>query len=117
MAINFATPTPKKLLDAFKKAIDEGHIVTWQYDDAGDFTHTPDQWKYRAWLRPVIYEGSQLTFNFIGRRDEKTTKALYGVYHGRFIESMLTHFDDLFSIAAATAGVTNADLLGGSKVA
>jgi hypothetical protein len=117
MAINFETSTPKKLLTTFKKAIDDGHVVTWQYDDAGDFTHTPDQWKYRAWLRPVIYEGSLLTFNFIGRIDEKASKPLYAVYHGRFIESMLAHCDELFTAAAATALATNSDLLGGSQAA
>jgi hypothetical protein len=116
MAINFETTTPKNLLAAFKKAVDEGHIVTWQYDSDGDFTHTPEQWKYRAWLRPVIYEGTRLTLNFVCRSDEQTTKAVYGVYHGRFIESMLTHCDELFTIGIATAGATNSDLIN-TKVA
>jgi hypothetical protein len=43
MAINFETTTPKKLLAAFKKAIDDGHVKTWRYDADGDFIHTPDQ--------------------------------------------------------------------------
>jgi hypothetical protein len=59
----------------------------------------------------VIYENTRLTLNFIGRRDEKTTKALYGVYHGRFIESMLTHCDNLFTIGIATAAATNSDII------
>lgn len=31
------------------------------------------------------------------------TKPIYGVYHGRFIEMLLTHFDDSFASVAATA--------------
>jgi hypothetical protein len=108
MAINFMASNPKALLNAFKKAIDEGHVVTWSYDHDGDFTHIPDQWKNQAWLRPSILNG-QLTFNFLANKNVKTTKALYGVYHGRFIEAMLAHCDNLFSTAAATAMPTNSD--------
>jgi hypothetical protein len=111
MAINFETTTPRKLLNTFKKLIDEGHVVTWTYDKDGDFIHTPDQWKDKGWLRPTIYEGKRLTLNFIGRTNNKTTKPIYGVYHGRFIESMLTHCDDLFTIGAATAAATNSDVI------
>jgi hypothetical protein len=112
MAANFETTTPKKLLVTFKKAIDDGHIVTWEYDKtSGDFTHTPPQWKNKAWLRPTVYEGQRLVFNIIGRNDEKLLKATYGLYHGRFIESMLTHCDGLFTVATATAAATNRDML------
>lgn len=31
------------------------------------------------------------------------TKMIYGVYHGRFIEMMLAHFDTDFSLATASA--------------
>lgn len=30
-------------------------------------------------------------------------KEIYGIYHGRFIEMLLSHFDDSFSNASATA--------------
>jgi hypothetical protein len=108
MAINFETSDATKLLAAFKKAIDDGHVVTWSYDKDGDFTHTPDQWRNQAWMRPVVYQG-RLTMNFMGRSDQKTSRAVYGVYHGRFIESMLTHCDKLFSSGVATAMPTNSD--------
>jgi hypothetical protein len=39
MAVHFKTKTPKKLLAAHKKAIDDGHIATWSYDKDGDFAH------------------------------------------------------------------------------
>lgn len=110
MAVNFETADPYKLLAAFKKAIDDGHVVTWAYDKDGDFTHVPDQWKNKAWLRPVIFSG-RLTLNFVGNTKIKTSKAVYGVYHGRFIESMLTHCDGLFSTGTATAMPTNSDYI------
>jgi hypothetical protein len=110
MAINFQTTDAAALLAAFKKAIDSKHVVTWAYDPEGDFYHTPEQWRQSGWLRPAIYTG-QLTMNFVGRNTKKTTKADYGVLHGRFIESMLTHCDQLFSNATATASPTNSDII------
>ena len=110
MAINFATTTPNKLLAAFKKAIDDGHVVTWAYDSDGDFYHTPPQWKDQGWLRPKVFDGQQLTLNYL-TRTATTSKAAYGVYHGRFIESMLTHCDTLFTAGEATSTPTNSDVV------
>jgi hypothetical protein len=108
MAINFETTTPRKLLAAFKKAIDDKHVVTWAYDNDGDFYHTPPQWKDKAWLRPVIFESQRLTLNYL-TRTATTSGPDYAVYHGRFIESMLTHCDELFTSAVATSMPTNSD--------
>jgi hypothetical protein len=110
MAVTFETSDPRKLLALFKKAIDDRHVVTWSYDSDGDFTHTPDQWRNQAWLRPVIYDG-QLTLNFLRNKNVEVTKALYGVYEGRFVESMLTHCDTLFTRSVATAQGTNSDII------
>jgi len=102
MAITFTTSDPVGLLKTFKKAIDDGHVVTWIYDKDGDFTHNTDQWRYQAWLRPTI-QVDRLVMTIIPRKDRSVTKAVYGVYHGRFIESLLTHCDELFSNAFASA--------------
>jgi hypothetical protein len=110
MAINFETTTPKKLLAEFKQAIKDGRVKTWGIDSDGDFYHTPEQWKSLAYLRPTIFEGTRLTLNFYTRTNE-ASKAVYGVYHGRFVESMLTHCDELFSVANATAMPTNNDVV------
>ena len=103
MAIHFKTTTPKKLLTAYKKAVDDGHIKTWSYDNDGDFTHTADQWIRNAWLRPKIVEGTELVFYILKPKDVQLSSLVYAVYHGRFIESMLTHCDTLFSDARASA--------------
>jgi len=95
---------------AFRRAIDEGHVVTWAYDADGDFYHTPDQWRERGWLRPS-YGLGRLTLNYFCNKNFNTSRADYGVYHGRFIESMLTYCDNLFLSAGATAMPTNADVI------
>jgi hypothetical protein len=106
MAIQVKTAGPQGLLDAIYKAIDEGHIETWTYDEDGDFTHdTPDQqWVGMAWLRPVAGV-TTLTLNYVSSTEGLSTEA-YAVYHGRFIEMLLAHFDEQFSDAKATAQLT-----------
>ena len=71
MAIHFKTETPKKLLAAFKKAVDDGHVVTWSYDSDGDFTHTAEQWIRKAWLRPKVVEGTELIMYILTPKDTK----------------------------------------------
>ena len=110
MAINFETSDPQKLLTTFKHLIDQKKVLTWSYDRDGDFTHTPDQWANKGWLRPSVFSG-RLILNFLGNEKVTTTSALYGVFHGRFLESMLTHCDTLFSSGTASAMPTNSDRL------
>ncbi|MDA9400903.1 MULTISPECIES: hypothetical protein [Bradyrhizobium] len=108
MAVLFKTNSPKALLNDFKDKIDKGHVVTWSYDKDGDFTHTPDQWRNVAWMRPSIDLGG-LRFNILGSTKTITTKAIYGVFHGRLVESLVTHSQHLFTDASTTALATNSD--------
>jgi hypothetical protein len=110
MALFFKTSTPQALLNDFKRQIDQGHVLTWSYDKDGDFTHTPSQWSREAWMRPSIEIGG-LRFNILGNTKKMTTKAIYGVYHGRLVESIATHCDDLFTEVVATAKATNSDYI------
>jgi hypothetical protein len=102
MSIAVTTAQPAVLLASIRKAIDNKRIDTWSYDKDGDFTHTPGQWANHAWLRPTIEQGS-LCFGLLGQTGVDMTSALYGVYHGRFIEMLLTHFDRDFLAVGATA--------------
>jgi hypothetical protein len=103
MAIQVNTADPQGLLDSIYVAIDEGNIVTWTYDEDGDFIHdTPDeQWVGEAWLHPEPGL-AVLTMNIIPP-EKGMSKEAYAVYHGRFIEMLLAHFDDKFSEALTTA--------------
>jgi hypothetical protein len=102
MAVTFETTSPANLLKAYKKAIDDGHVLTWSYDKDGDFTHTAEQWKYRAWMRPKIVDG-ELRFFILKPKDTNISSEIYAIYHGRLIESFLRHCDTLFTKAEASA--------------
>ena len=112
MAIHFKTGTPKKLLAAYKRAIDDGHVTTWSYDGEGDFTHTAEQWSKKAWLRPKIVPREELVLYILAPRETELSSALYAVYHGRFIESMLRHCDKLFVNGYASAMPESGDVVG-----
>ncbi len=108
MAIIVKTNDPSGLLKAIYKAIDDNKVETWAYDTDKDFTHVPDQWRNKAWLRPKVYTG-ELRFGILGQKNVQMSKTIYGVYHGRFIEMLLTHFDTDFTLATATAQATTPD--------
>jgi hypothetical protein len=107
MSAHFDTANPAGLLAAFKKGIDDGHIVTWEYDGDGDFTHKPAQWHKKAYFRPIVSQG-RLNMKFFGHQRD-VTWAVYGVYHGRFIESMIDHCHELFTNGLATAKPSSID--------
>lgn len=92
MAVFINTDNPTELLSEIKKAIDKREIVTWEYDNDGDFTHTPEQWRKKAWLRPHV-EPNRLIFGIVDRKDINLSIDEYAVFHGRFVEMILEHFD------------------------
>ena len=88
--------------------MDGGEIRTWSHDKDGDFTHVPEQWNQRAWLRPHAKE-EQLVFNIFPPANTAMSKTVYAVYHGRFVEMLLTHFDNMFNRAVASSLPTEGD--------
>jgi len=110
MAIIVYTEDPEKLLQSIKETIDGGEIATWAYDSDGDFSHTAPQWNKKAWLRPNSQE-DRIVFNILSPLETKMSRTVYAVYHGRFIEMLLSHFDLLFASARATALPTKSDVL------
>jgi hypothetical protein len=112
MAITVYTANPKDLLAAIKQAINDDRVRTWSYDSEGDFTHTAEQWKDNAWLRPREEE-ARLILNVLAPRSKTLSKTTYGIYHGRFIEMLLTHFDGKFTRASASALASSGDVVKG----
>lgn len=115
MAVKIKTGNPSDLLAQIKRGINEGKIVTWSYETHNNkqyFSHdTSDkQWKGKAWLLPSI-DGDTLVFNIIKPQGQNVSTVAYSVYHGRFIEMLLAHFDKDFSIAWATAMPTTGDVV------
>jgi hypothetical protein len=110
MAIRVFCDEPQSLLKEIKAAVRDRRIPTWKVDDDGDFTHTPIQWENLAWLRPRVLD-DRIVFNIVGATTKTMSRATYGVYHGRFIEMLLTHFDEKFSRTTATALPVTGDVL------
>ena len=108
MAIYIHTSDPKQLLSDIKKYIEDGKIKTWTCDSDGDFTHNVDQWRNQAWLRPFITP-DKLIFGILCRRDKNVSVRDYAVYHGRFVEMILTHFDTRCGDVIATSKVSKYD--------
>jgi hypothetical protein len=102
MAVIAICNDPQRLLNDIKAGITKGSIETWQVDSDGDFTHSPTQWIRQAWLRPRVQQ-DRLVFSILGQKNTQMSKATYAVYHGRFIEMLLTHFDLQFSSVSASA--------------
>lgn len=94
MAIYITSIHPFLLLRNIKEKFVERGIETWEMDKDGDFTHSPFQWRYHAWFRArVEEERNRLAFYIICRNDKNLSVIDYAVYHGRFAEMLLTHFD------------------------
>jgi hypothetical protein len=102
VAIILNVSEPSQLLQRIRSGVVERKIETWKCDADGDFTHVPPQWMDKAWFRPVLMPGS-LIFGLVGVNQIKMSKGVYGVYHGRFIEMLLMHFDNDFSSVTATS--------------
>ena len=93
---------PRALLTGIRTAIDDKRVKTWNYDQDGDFTHTAEQWNQLAWLRPTVTENA-LKLHIIPPNEAHISAQVYAVYHGRFIEMILRHFDtDLSGHASAS---------------
>lgn len=94
MSIYVKTDNPQELVSKIRVNIDKKVIDTWSYDKDGDFTHDVDQWRYRAWIRPHIKQ-EKVIFAIVCRKDRNMSITEYAVYHGRFVEMLLVHFDEL----------------------
>jgi hypothetical protein len=110
MALYVYTDNPQGLLANIKAAIADGTIRTWEVDKDGDFTHATDQWRYAAWLRPRIEKG-ELRFIILAPVGKGMAREVYAIYHGRFLEAVLAHFDTQFSSARASAMPEAGDML------
>ena len=110
MAVFVQAPNPQALLEAIRIAIRQGKVETWSVDGDGDFTHNPEQWRYKAWLRPRIADG-RLVFRILTPKGVVLSTRTYAVYHGRFIEMLLAHFDSQFGSASATALASEGDVI------
>ena len=111
MAVIVITEKPDALLQKIHKAIEENTIDTWIIDSDGDFTHIPEQWNCKAWMHLADTDSNdnKLVFGIVGNKKVQMTKSLYAVYHGRFSEMLLSHFDTEISEIKITSKRTKYD--------
>lgn len=103
MSVHAFTKNPAVLLAKIKQLISQGHIRTWSCDDEGDFTHTPEQWRGKAWLRPK-QQPDRLRLHIIA---SGITREVFAIYHGRFVEMLIKHVPEYFDSAAGTPNPSN----------
>jgi hypothetical protein len=111
MAVRASSNNPQQLLNEIKAAIRAGTVQTWLLDQDGDLTHSPTQWKNKAWFRPSVELGT-LVFKILAQQSVPMTTEVYAVYHGRLIEMLLAHFDQKFTSAVATAQAIVGEYIG-----
>ena len=102
MAVIVHASNPQAVLLAIRTAIGAGKVVTWSLDSDGDFTHSPEQWRFKAWFRPNVLQ-DRIVFRILTPKNTDMNKETYAVFHGRLIEMLLAHFDTQFQRAIATA--------------
>ena len=115
--IEIHTADPRNLVERINDAISKNQIITWSVDSDGDYTHTLEQWKKNAWMR-CAYDNSDptlLRFVIIEPLNKKLSKAVYGVYHGRFAEMLLIHFDTLITSLKISPLLTQYDIYSKDK--
>lgn len=94
MAIIIKTQNVQKLIDSLNNSIKNREILTWMIDSDGDYTIVRDQWRYHAWFRCYNKE-ERIIFGIVQSRKFLMTRDLYGIYSGRFVATLLSHFDSL----------------------
>lgn len=121
MAIAVKATDPANLLaliyEAIGKKNEKGGIATWVIDRQGRFTHSTsgeEQWLDAAYFQPIVSnekDGQILRFYIIRPEGQIISERVYGTYHGRFIEMLLTHFPGELSTVAATSTPSGRDLI------
>lgn len=105
MAVHVKTPNPTGLLSAIYKEIDSKKVETWSYNAQKHLFHTPQQWRNRAYLHPEVKQGELILW--FKSSENVFSREVYSVYHGRFIEMLISHLAADFSIAIAAANPTS----------
>lgn len=114
MAIYVKTDRPRELVNKIRDGIENHTIETWLCDSAGDFTHDTDQWRYHAWMTPY-FEEERVVFGILCRKDRDLSITEYAIYHGRFVEMLLRHFDKTCKGIEVTPLATKYDIVDKDK--
>ena len=93
MAIIITMKNPDQLFSALEKGIKSKKIKSWEIDEDGHITHTPNKFYKKAWFSANIdMDNREITFKYIRQKNAKEDKGLYGVYHGRLLKMIMYNF-------------------------
>lgn len=95
MALIIHTNQNTDLQSELNLAIQLGVIDTWIVDEDGDYTITKEKWRMKAWFRMRQVNDQGVIFGIVSSKKYPLTKEIFGVYHGRFAATLLSHFDNL----------------------
>ena len=109
MSILVKTLNPSGLLTSIREGIEQNTVTQWSIDKDGDFSFL-GTYVGRAWLRPRLQEG-EIRFSVLTSKGTVMKRSTYTLYHSRWIEMLLEHFDGKFISATASALPTAGDLI------
>jgi hypothetical protein len=109
--VRVITKNPEHLLTAIRDRIADGSVTTWRLTDQGYFTHTRANLKNLAWFKPTISSGKELSLNILRPKGGNISKEAYAIYHSRFSEMLLRHFDGDLSGILVTSLASQGDLV------
>ena len=114
MAIFVKTDNASSLLKQIRKDVQDRKIETWICDEDGDFTHNTEQWRHHAWIGAKV-EPERIVFYIICRKDKNISITDYAIYHGRFAEMLLMHYDKKCESIEITPLATKYDMITASE--
>lgn len=101
MKIEAFTASPKQLVAAIDKAMNEGDLKTWAIvkNSQGDpiYTHTPPQWNEKALIVRQAAEDRVIFIINYWKGGSEPSAEIKGYYFGRFTEILLVHFRSYYS--------------------
>jgi hypothetical protein len=109
MSIIVKSAKPRDLISSIKRHIDSKGTVLWTYDSDGDFSYQ-GEYHGRAWLRPHIAE-DQIRFVVLTSKGTTMARLTYAIYHAKWVELLLSNFDEDFSSATISALPGQGDII------
>lgn len=95
MEITVYTKNAKNLLSKISQKITDDELKTWDIVKDADkndlFSHTPEQWKEKAMLKPKI-NVDNLKLSICWWTGKELEERVKGYILGRFIEVLMVHF-------------------------
>ena len=101
MAIIITSAQPRTLLKEIREQVHEGRLRNWRLKSGKYLAYVGDHGN-EAWLSPEI-SINELRFEITGPEVIGVNREMYAIYHGRFIETLLSCFTTWFTEVRVTA--------------